>query len=431
MLLCDIAVAQNIVITGKVLEETTKEPVPFANIGIEGETIGTVSNERGEYEFHVPIEFKDAIMQVSSIGYSNTSISIPHIKNQDSCMVYVEAKNYVLDAFEVRPKELTAEEIVKIAIDRLPANYISKSYVMDGFYREYFKENGKYVALAEAAVTIYDHEGYQNVYPKTKEGIQLNEIRVTDILNEGDYVLYIDINYALRGNLLRNKNYWKRFIKRNRFSKQSLKIDSLTYAGKDLVYSISFDFESPKSGRYNGHFFIRTSDYAVLRIELNALNLLKGKIVNGAPHKTKSVMNYRELNGKLYLSYINASHEVIYDFKGKRYFLNFFSELQVNKLETKYIYATNVKNRAEEKSIFYLPRYRSYSPEYWKDFNLFHDSPANAKIISDLTEKRPLNDQFRANGKLKTEKKMRAPTALPKSKYAPGASVNTSNTSGD
>ncbi len=414
--------AQDIIVSGKVIDNNKEEGVPFANIGIAGEAVGTVTNLRGEYELHIPPALQNGSIVVSCIGYDNQEYVISDISNPQSFNIELVPRTYVLSEFEVRPKELTAREIVEIAIRRIPNNYISKPYAMDGFYREFFEENKEYVAFAEAAVKIYDPAGYGAIKPKPKELITLEQIRISDIKNQGDYVLYIDINYALRGNVVRNRDFWKRFSKKNRFDVVDVRVDSLTYYDNDLVYSISYKMDSERSGNYEGKLFIRTKDYAVLRVELNAINLLKGRIVNGAPHKSRSIMTYREHDNKLYLNYVNASHEVIYDFREQRYYLNFFSELQISNIQTKNINKDFVYKRAEEKSIFYLPRYRTYDPDFWLDYNLFFDSPDNAQIIADLENKRPLDTQFRANGKLKIDKILRKPTELKKSKYEPGAS---------
>ncbi|WP_343486505.1 carboxypeptidase-like regulatory domain-containing protein [Allomuricauda sp. d1] len=72
---------------GKIIDAATQEPIPYVNIGIVEEGVGTVSNEEGI--FHLPIEIdaydQSAIIQFSSLGYKTLKINV-----QDIPMVYNE-----------------------------------------------------------------------------------------------------------------------------------------------------------------------------------------------------------------------------------------------------------------------------------------------------------------------------------------------------
>ncbi len=405
--------AQEIIITGKVIDQSSREVVPFANIGIKGHAIGTVSNENGEFEFHFPEKHLNDSLFVSCIGYGNYGTAVSEIKDRQAFNIYLTSKEYVLEAVVVRPDDWTAEEIIEKAIKKIPENYITGASLMDGFYREYFKENDKYVAFAEAAVSIYDEAGYEYEKRKAQEAIKINQLRVSDICNEGDYVLYIDINYALRSNLIRNQYFWKKFAKRGKLELQTLAMDSISYYDDHMVYCLSYKTLSKRKGEYSGRIFVRTSDFGVVRVEINASNLLKGREINGAPQESKAVLTYKEYKGKMYLGYINASHDVEYHLAGKKYTLSFNSELLINDVKTERFKPLMANDRIQEVSIFYQPRYRTYQPAFWKDYNLFASSEANAQIIADLEARRPLEKQFRANGKLKAEFQ-RFPLTAPK-----------------
>ena len=59
--------AQICVLTGKVIDEETNEPLPFVNIGIKGLPTGTFSDSKGLYELDLPGE--EAILMISCVGY--------------------------------------------------------------------------------------------------------------------------------------------------------------------------------------------------------------------------------------------------------------------------------------------------------------------------------------------------------------------------
>lgn len=63
---------------GKILDYTTKEPIPYVNISIEGENIDFNANESGE--FTLP-PTKGTILFLSAVGYAKTSLSISDVNN--------------------------------------------------------------------------------------------------------------------------------------------------------------------------------------------------------------------------------------------------------------------------------------------------------------------------------------------------------------
>lgn len=72
--------AQNI--RGTVVETGSKNPIPYVNIGILNQGMGTVSNLNGEFEFDVSKSSSDDSIKFSSIGYLSKQFSISDFKNQ-------------------------------------------------------------------------------------------------------------------------------------------------------------------------------------------------------------------------------------------------------------------------------------------------------------------------------------------------------------
>ncbi|MCC6837766.1 MAG: carboxypeptidase-like regulatory domain-containing protein, partial [Bacteroidia bacterium] len=61
--------AQTITISGKVIDSETKEPLPFASVGLKNRPIGTITNLHGEFDFHIPIEFRNDVLVINMLGY--------------------------------------------------------------------------------------------------------------------------------------------------------------------------------------------------------------------------------------------------------------------------------------------------------------------------------------------------------------------------
>lgn len=69
---------------GILIDKVTHQPVEFANIGVIGKGIGTVSNEKGEYKFIVPDSLAGENIRVSMIGYNSRTYSIRDFQKQST-----------------------------------------------------------------------------------------------------------------------------------------------------------------------------------------------------------------------------------------------------------------------------------------------------------------------------------------------------------
>jgi hypothetical protein len=70
-------------IKGKVVDQSTKKPIAYTNIGIVNTGIGTISNEDGSFSLQVPdVNLKDTL-RLSAIGFGKKNISIQSFLGRD------------------------------------------------------------------------------------------------------------------------------------------------------------------------------------------------------------------------------------------------------------------------------------------------------------------------------------------------------------
>ena len=148
--------AQQITITGKVVDAETKEALPFASVFITGKTVGVVSNVQGEFDFHISADMRNDILAVSMIGYKTFEAPVWSLLN-DSKPAVIELQTMAVLLNEVVVRDtLRAGEILKLAISRIEQNFPMEPFMMEGFYRDLKNLGGTYISLLEAAVKIYD-----------------------------------------------------------------------------------------------------------------------------------------------------------------------------------------------------------------------------------------------------------------------------------
>lgn len=99
---CNLVFGQNI--SGIVINEKSKLPIEYVNIGIPGKNIGTVSNVNGKYNLSIDSQFDDDTLLFSCIGYLPFSIKIADLKKVGHKNVFLEEKVYEINEIIIRPK---------------------------------------------------------------------------------------------------------------------------------------------------------------------------------------------------------------------------------------------------------------------------------------------------------------------------------------
>ena len=83
------------------------QPIPFGNIGIIGENIGTVSDVAGFFKLELNSKFDKDTLCISCIGYENSKYLISNFKdnieNDDRVKIELSPKTYQLDEVIIQP----------------------------------------------------------------------------------------------------------------------------------------------------------------------------------------------------------------------------------------------------------------------------------------------------------------------------------------
>jgi CarboxypepD_reg-like domain len=84
VLLPVLGFAQDAKMTGRIVDEKTKEPIPFASIGLKEEQTGALTNEYGFFQMAMPQKNQQDSLVVMALGYYRKAVLIkPGIKVQD------------------------------------------------------------------------------------------------------------------------------------------------------------------------------------------------------------------------------------------------------------------------------------------------------------------------------------------------------------
>lgn len=394
ILISTISVAQDITISGKVTDAETREPLPFASVWIKGKTIGTISNAQGDFDFHIPAEFRNETLVISMLGYKDFESVVNSLNVHEPLAITLENSLVLLNEMVIRDS-LTGGDILQQALSRIEENYPMRPFLMEGFYRDIKKVGGTYISLLEAAVDIYD-ESYKRPrnQHKLREGVRLREVRKS-IGYENKFTSFFDQDNLLEDLLLHNTIRYRQIEEREEMY-AVMKRDRDSYYNGNEIFVISY------SGEYLLKIFIDKSDYSIIHLEfeIDGSDEIPGRKKNMSSRFTgiKKTLDFKRIEGKMYLNYISVTSKVDwYDAKTKEVKFNteLFQQLLINHV----IPDTDEEISSVEKMSNYGLQYQqgSYNRKFWTKYNVIKDTPLDQKIVQDLEKDGPLDKQFEKN----------------------------------
>lgn len=385
---------QTITLSGKALDKETGEALPFASVSLKGKSESTVTNLQGDFDFHIPSEFRNEILVISMLGYNNYEAPVWSVIDGQVNQFALLRSTTVLDEVQI-VESLTGGEIIKIAWGKIEENFPRESFLMDGFYRDVKRVGGTYISLLEAAVKIYDenYDAPRNT-SKLRERVKLIEVRQS-LGYENKFNAYFGQNNLLEDLLLHNTIRYRdnlewdemvAFMHRERDS----------YFNGHQVFVVSF------KGKRNSKIYIDKNSFGILHLEMEVtkegteLDERKG-LVNKYRSYKKSI-NFREFEGKMYLNFIQVTTRERW-YNKETQVMQFETELQQNLVINKVEPKTEIRIGSSERMRSYGLQYQDYpyNKKFWDNYNVLKETPLDARIREDLEKIAPLEHQFEAH----------------------------------
>ncbi len=96
---------------GKVIDSHMVSGIPFVSIGIPGKSIGTVSNEEGEFELQLDETSKHDSLVFMVMGYQTVRLAIAGMQFNEYKQIQLEPSAVVLEEVVVRPGKLKHKQL--------------------------------------------------------------------------------------------------------------------------------------------------------------------------------------------------------------------------------------------------------------------------------------------------------------------------------
>jgi erythromycin esterase-like protein len=266
-------------VRGVVLDQRSRQAVPYAAVVLPGQGKGTVADANGRFALPLPGPTR---LQVSSLGYDAATVQSP-VGNEELTVLLAPA-TYALEAVRIAGSAPpTPEVILKNVVKRIPVNYEQQDYASQVYTHRRLTNFDTLKLEDELVRRLRVPAGFRDFtrgFLGHQDGIY-TEVQQRHVLTQQGKLLGTVAEQEQYGNPqgymlaaadpvrtapLFKPGGAKRFL---------LKLDSQRYQGADTLYVLSFAARQANlrsSGTYltsvyQGRLLVRRRDYAVLRYE--------------------------------------------------------------------------------------------------------------------------------------------------------------------
>jgi hypothetical protein len=371
----------------------------MAAVQIKNTQLGGLTDDNGYFEIPIPkMNLKDS-MKVSYVGYQAQSISIARYQTGDTLRVYISSAAETKQ--DVVIVAMNAKGVLLKAIQNMKKNLLYDSLIATGLYRQSHKENGKYVRLIEADVSVAFNIKSPYKYAFHESVLVNQQRRSKNFESNGD------VHGDHLVDLLKENPY--SYNRNNFLDAKKLDAYSPKFAGEDSAqYIISLQYKESSSVKLvQAKVWVQKETYAMTRMEVEKFPnpyYVKSRYANESRWQLvneKDVIETAKVNNRYVVSSIVRSynHHVLNKQTGNVDFIVEESfELYFDDFNAESVGEELTKKKFLAESNLYTTAYK-YNPKYWEDYDLLEDYPLKEEIKKDLEDSISLSDQFKESGK--------------------------------
>jgi hypothetical protein len=373
---------------GTVVDARTQAPLPYVSIALRHSAIGTVSNAEGVFSLPVPAGHAADSVELRYLGYAPQALRlVPALLAAPQKLALVP-QPYTLQ--EVRVTALSPTTLLKKAVRTTTARMMSP-VVLNTYYREFASLNGEYTRFADALVDYYIQGNPRR--PKNPEvqarvresragegaaGGTLNGVEIPspiDVTKAGNYYDVTERNGFLDSTAFKYYDYALRETAGG--AEEAFYLLSCTPRGHDDVQHLAR--ATVRIDRQTLCIQAIESEVAPeMQPYMKSVNLL---VVKAKGTSLRKHIEYRELNGRLYPSFVRlqAGVEVTQGSNPPMRY-EFASDMLVQNLAASA--APFAKAERHDGSLY--KRGTHYTQPYWKAGSTVAATAAEEMVIKQL-----------------------------------------------
>lgn len=385
-----IAADSFITLQGVVRDQYSSEPIPYVSLGVLGSSLGTITNQDGEFRLRLSTAHQGATIYFSHLGY------IPrYVDNELLHEGYneIELEQRVVPIQEVLVMYENPLKLMKRMVEQLEANAPSDPYYMMMYYREGVMMKRRLMDLTEGVMQVYKTPGSLR-----KEQMKLMKMRRIVNMNQRDTLIAkfksgLDAILAL--DLVK---YQPNFFDEDRDTYYDYTHSDIIVFEERLANVVSFHQKNNIGGPlFCGELYIDAENDALLgaQFEINpkyvkeATKLFVNRQSRQVDMEAKRILytvSYKEWQGKYYLNHIRGDLE--FRVKKRRQLfsssaLSFWFEMVNCGIEKEGVTRFDRHELLPTHTILADTRYH-YDAAFWRDFNIILPEESLLDAISKI-----------------------------------------------
>jgi hypothetical protein len=359
-------------ITGKIVDDETSEPLPFATIALKNKGKGTVTNNNGNFGMKITPDFSNDTLSFSYLGYLGREIPVKKIFANN---LTISMKREFISIPEIIIKNQNPQEIISRAFKAISHNYGNTPALMTGFYREGVLKKSELQTYSEAILQIY-----KSAYSGTLYGDQIKVYKSRKIENtDRSDTLAIRLKAGLSTCLELDgaKNIFD-FITKESMADYTYRMTDIVTYDDEAAYAIEFEQrENVDLPLFKGTIYINTVDYGILNAEFEInpklIHKMKDTFITAASHgfnawpvSVKYSVSYLKMKNRYFLNHVRG--DLIFTSSQKKRLFNtqfkVFFELAITETRLTNVSRFDREELAPIHSIF-SKTIKNYDPLFW------------------------------------------------------------------
>jgi hypothetical protein len=361
-------------ISGKIVDNETGEPLPYATIGIMNKGHATVTNFNGEFGLNIPPYCINDSLSVSYLGYINRFIPVKQALGNSFTIKMI--REYI-PIPEIIIKIQSPQEIFRKSLAAIPKNYGNSPASLTGFYREAVIKRNDLQVYSEAVLQIF-----KSAYSGSFLSDQIKVIKSRKIENTGlKDTLTLRLKAGLRSCLLLDgvKNTFD-FLNPVNYQSYNFMLTDIVTVDKESAYVIEFiQKETVNVPLFKGSIYINIEDFSIIMAEFelnpdyiqNSEDIFVAYTKRGysvKPVSAKYIISYRKINGRYYLNHVRGDLKFSAKQRQKLFntTFNVFFELAVTDVSLENV-ARFERDEITPLQTVFSKTITSYDPVFWGD----------------------------------------------------------------
>ncbi|MGW8315528.1 MAG: carboxypeptidase-like regulatory domain-containing protein [Bacteroidales bacterium] len=385
---------------GKVIDQKSGDPLAYATIALYGTSLGSITNQEGEFSFKIPPHLSDPLLVISYMGFKQKLIPVVY-PLREKMTITLERELIPLQEVIIRFSDPVM--LLKEAMSRFPENYMNEHATMTAFYRESVRRGTHFLAYSEAVLDVakapYDAD-------LQSDAIRIRKGRkITDVTSEDTIMVKLRSGISTSFDLDVVKHR-PDFLLPDFTERYDLEFSDLMIYGEQLVYVISF---KQKSGipepLFQGQLYLDQESLALLAADFEynpelihktpGLFLVsRSPSIRITPMMARYHVEYRKLQGRYHVSQVRGEMEL--RIRKKRHWIGSKYTISIEMAITDVIPGGRLRIDPQDRvrpNVVLSDEKFEFDPLFWGIYNTIEPESSLMESIEKLEENRQQNNQ--------------------------------------